>query len=101
MKRFVKAASAILLLRAEARPTAAWLTLVAVQNRITRSCAASGVVVFATATLAASSWRTPPSRARNPSSHASPDGCTEAVMLAHGFTVAQMVELVRAQGLPS
>jgi len=32
---------------------------------------------------------------------ASPDGCTEAVMLAHGFTVAQMVELVRAQGSPS
>jgi hypothetical protein len=26
---------------------------------------------------------------------ASPDGCTEAIMLAHGFTVAQMVELVR------
>jgi hypothetical protein len=24
-----------------------------------------------------------------------PDGCTEAIMLAHGFTVAQMVELVR------
>jgi hypothetical protein len=24
------------------------------------------------------------------------DGCTEAIMLAHGFTVAQMVELVRA-----
>jgi hypothetical protein len=24
------------------------------------------------------------------------DGCTEALMLAHGFTVAQMVELVRA-----
>jgi hypothetical protein len=24
------------------------------------------------------------------------DGCTEAVMLAHGFTIAQMVELVRA-----
>jgi hypothetical protein len=31
---------------------------------------------------------------------ASPDGCTEAIMLAHGFTVAQMVELVRA-GLAS
>jgi hypothetical protein len=29
-----------------------------------------------------------------------PDGCTEAIMLAHGFTVAQMVELVRA-GLAS
>jgi hypothetical protein len=27
---------------------------------------------------------------------ASPDGCTEAVMLAHGFTVAQMVELIAA-----
>jgi hypothetical protein len=27
---------------------------------------------------------------------ASADGCTEAIMLAHGFTVAQMVELVRA-----
>jgi hypothetical protein len=25
-----------------------------------------------------------------------PDGCTEAIMLAHGFTVEQMVELVRA-----
>jgi hypothetical protein len=24
------------------------------------------------------------------------DGCTEAIMLAHGFTVDQMVELVRA-----
>jgi hypothetical protein len=24
------------------------------------------------------------------------DGCTEALMLAHGFTIAQMVELVRA-----
>jgi hypothetical protein len=24
------------------------------------------------------------------------DGCTEAILLAHGFTVAQMVELVRA-----
>jgi hypothetical protein len=31
---------------------------------------------------------------------ASRDGCTEAIMLAHGFTVAQMVELVRA-GLAS
>ena len=29
-----------------------------------------------------------------------PDGCTEAVMLTHGFTTAQMVELVRA-GLAS
>jgi hypothetical protein len=28
------------------------------------------------------------------------DGCTEAIMLAHGFTTAQMVELVRA-GLAS
>jgi len=27
---------------------------------------------------------------------ASRDGCTETVMLAHGFTVAQMVDLVRA-----
>jgi hypothetical protein len=25
------------------------------------------------------------------------DGCTEAMMLAHGFTVAQMVELVQAR----
>jgi hypothetical protein len=25
-----------------------------------------------------------------------PDGCTEAIMLAHGFTVGQLVELVRA-----
>ena len=25
------------------------------------------------------------------------DGCTEAIMLAHGFTVEQMVELVRAR----
>jgi hypothetical protein len=24
------------------------------------------------------------------------DGCTEAIMLAHGFTIAQMVELARA-----
>jgi hypothetical protein len=24
------------------------------------------------------------------------DGCTEAIMLAHGFTVPQMVELVRS-----
>jgi hypothetical protein len=24
-----------------------------------------------------------------------PDGCTEAIMLAHGFTIEQMVELVR------
>jgi hypothetical protein len=30
----------------------------------------------------------------------SPDGATEAIMLAHGFTVDQMVELVRA-GLAS
>jgi hypothetical protein len=28
------------------------------------------------------------------------DGCTEAVLLAHGFTVAQLVDLVRA-GLAS
>jgi hypothetical protein len=28
------------------------------------------------------------------------DGCSEAIMLAHGFTIAQMVELVRA-GLAS
>src|SRR5215218_1678501 len=27
---------------------------------------------------------------------ASRDGCTEAIMLAHGFTISQMVELVRA-----
>jgi hypothetical protein len=27
---------------------------------------------------------------------ASRDGCTEAIMLAHGFTIPQMVELVRA-----
>ena len=25
-----------------------------------------------------------------------PEGCTEAIMLAHGFTVALMVELIRA-----
>jgi hypothetical protein len=25
------------------------------------------------------------------------DGCTEAIMLAHGFTVPQLVELVRAR----
>jgi hypothetical protein len=31
---------------------------------------------------------------------ASRDGCTEAIMLAHGFTVPQMVELIRA-GLAS
>jgi hypothetical protein len=24
------------------------------------------------------------------------DGCTEAIMIAHGFTVAQVVEIVRA-----
>jgi hypothetical protein len=24
------------------------------------------------------------------------DGCTEAIMLAHGFTIEEMVELVRA-----
>jgi hypothetical protein len=28
------------------------------------------------------------------------DGCTEAIMLAHGFTIPQMVEFVRA-GLAS
>jgi hypothetical protein len=30
--------------------------------------------------------------------HAScgPDGCTEAIMLAHGFTIGMMVDLVRA-----
>jgi hypothetical protein len=33
---------------------------VAAQNRITRSCAVNGVVTFAMATPAASSWRTPP-----------------------------------------
>lgn len=27
---------------------------------------------------------------------ASPDGCTESIMLAHGFTVDLLVELVRA-----
>jgi hypothetical protein len=27
---------------------------------------------------------------------ASPDGCTEAIMRAHGFTVPQMAELIRA-----
>jgi hypothetical protein len=27
---------------------------------------------------------------------ASPDGCTEAIMLAHGFTVELMVELINA-----
>jgi hypothetical protein len=27
---------------------------------------------------------------------ASREGCTEAIMIAHGFTVRQMVELVRA-----
>jgi hypothetical protein len=32
-----------------AMPTAAWLMPVAVQNRITRSCAVSGVAVFAMA----------------------------------------------------
>jgi hypothetical protein len=28
---------------------------------------------------------------------ASRDGCTEALLLAHGFTIPQMVELVRAR----
>jgi hypothetical protein len=27
---------------------------------------------------------------------ASPDGCTEAIMLAHGFSVEMLVDLVRA-----
>jgi hypothetical protein len=27
---------------------------------------------------------------------ASPDGCTEAILAAHGFTVEQLVEVVRA-----
>jgi hypothetical protein len=27
---------------------------------------------------------------------ASPEGCTEAILLAHGFTVPLMVELIRA-----
>jgi hypothetical protein len=31
---------------------------------------------------------------------ASPGGCTEAIMVAHGFAVEQMVELIRA-GLAS
>jgi hypothetical protein len=31
---------------------------------------------------------------------ASPDGCPEAILLAHGFTVSQLVELVRS-GLAS
>jgi hypothetical protein len=25
-----------------------------------------------------------------------PDGCTEAIMIAHGFTIPQLVELIRA-----
>jgi hypothetical protein len=29
------------------------------------------------------------------------DGCTETIMIAHGFTVAQMVELIRALVLVS
>jgi hypothetical protein len=40
----------------------ALLTPVAVQNRITRSCAVSGIVVFAIATPAANFWRTRPLR---------------------------------------
>jgi len=48
--------------------------LVAAQNRITRSCAVSGVVTFAMATPAASSLRMPPSLPRaTPRSRAS--GC--------------------------
>jgi hypothetical protein len=31
---------------------------------------------------------------------ASADGCTEAILAAHGFTIAKMVEWIRA-GLPS
>jgi hypothetical protein len=41
--------------------------------------------------------RTKPTRRRALELLAScPDGCTEAVMLAHGFTVKQMVELIHA-----
>jgi hypothetical protein len=29
------------------------------------------------------------------------DGCTEAILLAHGFTIPQMVELARAGLAPS
>jgi hypothetical protein len=36
------------------------------------------------------------SEADRDASAASPDGCTEAIMLAHGFTVPQMVALIRA-----
>jgi hypothetical protein len=32
---------------------------------------------------------------------ASPDGCTEALMLAHGFTVELLVDLCIAELLPS
>jgi hypothetical protein len=45
-------------------PSAAWPTPVAVQNRITRSCAVSGGVVLAIATPPSSFWRTPPLRPR-------------------------------------
>jgi hypothetical protein len=47
-----------------------------------------------------------PSRRRGPKPHrrralellaASPDGCTEAIMLAHGFTVELLVELCMAE----
>jgi hypothetical protein len=31
---------------------------------------------------------------------ASSDGCTEAILLAHGFTIANMVELVQAGPRP-
>ena len=41
--------------------------------------------------------RTKPTRRRALELLAScPDGCTEAIMLVHGFTIEQMVELVRA-----
>jgi hypothetical protein len=39
----------------------------------------------------------PATRRRAPELFAScRDGCTEALMLAHGFTIEQMVELIRA-----
>jgi hypothetical protein len=42
--------------------------------------------------------RTPPATRRRALEllAASRDGCTEAIMLAHGFTLEQMVELVNA-----